>query len=374
VGRFDTAEALRRLTPGIHGCSPSESVVPFRLRDSLKQWTESHLPSIQDRYLLAILLCRVAGLHEEGARLFPKAMSHPMSAGAFRSLVEMGHICETMNDAELTLWQAEVAKPEVRALLEKQPYVLASHLTSIGRYMSARGKMDEATAALEDSIAVRRKHSLSRDLEVALQALAEHLFKVEVESGHLDHAYEVSVEALAESNKSNNPEGIARCHLLLGRIFERVANLPSAREHYEGAVAAARHAAIDDLFATCCGEYGLCLWIEGEFSDHPRAAELLAEALRIHSKQRTYDSIPIVASNLALCLEELGDAKRSLLADCIAFHGFMMGCALDAAAQAEHRVFSRAQKLGLPPKDEGMDVATYVAVVHKVLIEEDILI
>ena len=96
----------------------------------------------------------------------------------------------------------------------------------------------------------------------------------------------------------------------------------------------------------------------------------MAEAFRIHFRQASWRRLLLMASNLALCLEALGEAERSLMADCVAFNCATFVGDEETARQALGRVKEGARRV-LPGRDfGGVADSELASAVHRALADE----
>jgi len=268
---------------------------------------------------------------------------------------------------------------EFTEFIERQPYLKANLELTMGRIQSDAGQIEEAISHFEESLRIRHAIDFIRDIEVAEYELAHVLLIQGYESKNLDKAEQEAHRSLHSAISASHPEGIAHANVLLARICERLERNEEAKAYYRQACDGAYRSGQEKLIAQSYGEFGLFLMnvattpliaervertqqvlgpLIDAVSEYPitnderlmqsmiagiahstanffaelplraggasredceQAVSFLSEAFRIHSRQKDWYALQIIASNLAECLEILGDGKRSLLSHCTAF-------------------------------------------------------
>lgn len=423
----ETGELLDRLTGleavGVTDGEANESPEAQDLHAYFAGWRERHLGSVLSSHLLALLLCRLAGLGDESRRLLAECGS-PLKNLDISGDLDSRELVETIRVSveiqALTLEESpEESAPAVLAMEAMQgrwfeeldqPGLKASYLTLRGRALRELGRLEEAIATFRDSLAIRRAEPSIPDLDAAEYDLALALFQRGFASRDLTAAAAQVERTLAVAQGSRNPEGIARAHLLAGRIAEQLGHSTEARKAYAKARTAALRSGLEALIATTAGELGLCLWTEvstratenlllgnglgfeeimhlatnmmsgqipeisgSDRGDAELAAKCLSEAFRVHDRHREANGMVIVGSSLAECLEALGEGRRSLLAHCAVYYS-AGGAGHEMAGEALMRVRRGAQR-ELPELSlEGLDDDAVVTLVQKELLEMGFLI
>lgn len=369
--RCETADALASIGGAL--AEPQEDRAGANeLETFLTRWQKVRLPSVHDRYLLAVLLCRLAGRHEERA-LLKEAVAHALddSGAGTASFLALWFMALESEPSLLDRFRALDLEDTI---FEMSAEVRCAFLTSLGRAVASSGDLERAIERMRESVEIRRSLPTRPDLAAGLHALAEALFRRGFPTRDLREARSVAAEALRCAKQDSNPEGMARCHLLLARIHERFEEFSSAARHYEQARDAAFVAAEPTLIAVTAGELGLFLWEQGDAETHGAASQALAEAYRLHFRQGDAAALLIIASNLALCLTALGDLERSLLAHS---HAFQCARALnDESVASESIEFIRplAKRLLGLVSDEVNRRDAFVASVIQRLTDDDVSI
>lgn len=435
--RNDTALLLQQLSGIPNGAEssagPNDGSDSRRdLAAYFLEWRQTHVPDELSRYLLATLLCRNGGLDDEHQRLLRESVKVHTQLRAsppsdlLRTSVEMTcilaeHLATDLNyDPELLFKNAD------QQFVARNPPIKASLMTTRGRMHHKAGRIDQAISCFMESLQIRYSASSRNDIEAAEYDFAQALFTKGYESNDLKEAERQGNKCLESSLSVPNPEGIARAYMLLARISERRDEIEEAKKVYQQACGAAYRSGNERLIAHSFGEFGLCLWsfmgsrnvkrkaeliakVRDQFherglGDKPdwieammgpmveliqnqpltfteedreecmQAARYLAEAFRIHNRQKDWAALKTIGSNLAECLEFLGEAERSLLSDCTVFR-----CAVFLKDQSTAQMSLDRIKAGAQRELPGIVFAAgnaqdFVTSVQKGLLDRDILI
>lgn len=403
------------------------------LSNHFKSWFDLHVHNELSQYVLAALICREANLYQELKQVLSAAL--PLAGkGMISKFFDEDRLRAGL---EITLLASELLEPsdKVRTaafktvgpeLRKDQPVIWAISQTGLGRAHRDAGRMDDAISCFRESLRARRSSGFVRDVEVALYDLANALFVRGYTTYDLAEAKATANEALESAQSVPHPEGIARSLLLLGRISERLNQLEKANDYYLRASDAAFRSGNEDMIAMCHGELGLFLWtqiangnaklrveatqrwMEGleksGLKEYPEmieamigpliqtimlepivlkgaerdrcveASKHLAEAFRIHHRQRRLGALAQIAGNLAESLEMIGEGARSVLADCTAYRCAVFFKNQETVQTSLARIKAGAQREFPEHNFVGLSADQLVASVQKLLLDKGILI
>lgn len=426
------SRALSKIWPNRSTSISVPSSSSADLSKHFKSWFDLHVHNEQSQYVLAALICREANLYQELKQVLSAAL--PLAGkGMLSKFLEEDRLRASL---EITLLASELGPsdrvrtatfkavgPELR---KDQPLIWAISQTGLGRAHSDAGRIDDAISCFRESLRARRSSGFVRDIEVALYDLANALFVRGYTTCDLAEAETTANEALESAQSVPHPEGIARSLLLLGRISERLNQLEKANDYYLRASDAAFRSGNEDMIAMCHGEFGLFLftqianstaklkveaaqrWMEGleksGLKEYPgmieamigplfqsimsepivlkgaerdrcvEASKHLAEAFRIHDRQRRLGALAQIAGNLAESLEMIGEGGRSVLADCTAYRCAVFFKNQETVQMSLDRIKAGAQREFGEHNFAGLSADQLVASVQKLLIEKGILI